>query len=176
MYSDGSPPASPHSVISPSRYCEAALPGVGRPNMETSAAPLQSPVVKIRPPAARRVLAEKAVNKVLAGPLAQDVGAGTAETALSPFTALPPRLTVLRSRPVCDTAFLGANVTYRRQDQLDAAMRRLEGVGVPEEQRSGGETDDTGVYEAHGEATQELSFTQCVPPALVSLVMAMTRS
>lgn len=84
------------------------------------------------------------------------------EKAPSPFTALPPRLRMRRPSGMsrCDTNFLGDKVTRRRQGQFDAAMRRLEGCGAPEEQRSGGETeDDTGVLEAEGEATGELSLS-----------------
>lgn len=84
---------------------------------------------------------------------------------LSPFTALPPKLSInkLRSRLSSPSksssnsnsmeaangkenvsSFLGPlAATKRRQDQFAASLRKLEGVGTAEEQRSDeGESDD----------------------------------
>ena len=114
----------------------------------------------------RTALLEKSINAPTASGAALHKAVrlpshGGEEKAPSPFTARPPRLRMRRPSGMsyCDTNFLGDKVTRRRQGQFDAAMRRLEGCGAPEEQRSGGETDDTGVLEAEGEATQELSFS-----------------
>lgn len=114
----------------------------------------------------RTALLEKSANAPIASgaglhKAARLAAHGGEENAPSPFTALPPRLKMRRPSGLskCDTNFLGDKVTRRRQGQFDAAMRRLEGCGAPEEQRSGGETDDTGVLEAEGEATGELTFS-----------------
>lgn len=114
----------------------------------------------------RTALLEKSVNAPTASGAApykatRLASHGGEKKVPSPFTALPPRLRMRRPAGMskCDTGFLGDKVTRRRQGQFDAAMRRLEGCGAPDEQRSGGETDDTGVLEAEGEATQELSFS-----------------
>ncbi|BGP57332.1 hypothetical protein JCM8202v2_004973 [Rhodotorula sphaerocarpa] len=131
-------------------------------------APVEAPPSRVRPllPASwtdpsprasvplRPALAPKAVNRTVS---AIAFSAVEQAKALSPFTARPPRLQV---RPTCDTDFFKKKVTQRRQGQLDAAMRRLEGVGAPDEQKSGGETDDTGVLEAKGEATVDLTFSK----------------
>jgi len=123
----------------------------------------------------RKPLGAKAVNRQVAE-LSKSTSSPSKQPKedLSPFTALPPRLSSklrgLRgakavpdeSPKKVDTGFLGDNATRRRQGQFNAAMRKLEGVGVPAEQRSDEETDDTGVLEAKGEATEELSFTKCV--------------
>ncbi|GAA6052146.1 hypothetical protein JCM3770_001242 [Rhodotorula araucariae] len=123
-------------------------------------------------PARRKPLAAKPLNQQVTG-LSQSTSSSSRQPKedLSPFTALPPRISSklrgLRARvvsgspkKVVDTAFLGEKTTKRRQGQFNAAMRRLEGVGAPTEQRSDDETDDTGVLEAKGEATEELSFTR----------------
>ncbi|BGP50980.1 hypothetical protein JCM10450v2_006906 [Rhodotorula kratochvilovae] len=123
-------------------------------------------------PVRRRPLAAKPLNRQVAE-LSQSTSSPSKQPKedLSPFTALPPRLSSklrgLRAKmgskspkKAVDTAFLGEKATKRRQGQFEAAMRRLEGVGLPTEQRSDEETDDTGVLEAKGEATEELTFTK----------------
>ncbi|GAA5920811.1 hypothetical protein JCM3775_003962 [Rhodotorula graminis] len=124
-------------------------------------------------PVRRKPLAAKPLNRQVAE-LSRSTSSPSKKPKedLSPFTALPPRLSSkLRSlrggQPAptenakkVDTGFLGDNATRRRQGQFNAAMRKLEGVGAPAEQRSDEETDDTGVLEAKGEATEELSFTK----------------
>ena len=80
------------------------------------------------------------------------------ESALSPFTALPPKLG-LRSKLTSssptkkvDLSFLGSAkpVSQRRKDALDAARRKLEGLSA-EQDDGGSGSEDTGVLEAKGE-------------------------
>lgn len=132
----------------------------------------------------RKTLGPKSVNRMVAA-LSQSASSSVQpHKEDSPFTALPPRLSskwrgmrgkVASKSPkkVVDTGFLGDSATTRRQGQFNAAMRRLEGVGAPSEQRSDEETDDTGVLEAKGEATEDLTFSKyvfvyclCVPVSL----------
>lgn len=131
-------------------------------------------------PVRRKPLVVKSGNRVAELSQSTSSPSKRPKEDLSPFTALPPRLSSklrgVRGKPLptkspkkVDTAFLGDNATRRRQGQFNAAMRRLEGVGVPTEQRSDEETDDTGVLEAKGEATEELSFTKCVRPTSLAL-------
>ncbi|CDR35813.1 RHTO0S01e07668g1_1 [Rhodotorula toruloides] len=122
-------------------------------------------------PVRRKVLSEKPVNQQVAL-LSRSTSSPSKKPKdeQSPFTALPPRLSAKlrgartklssKSPKRVDTGFLGDNATRRRQGQFNAAMRRLEGIGAPAEQRSDSETDDTGVLEAQGEATDELTFTK----------------
>lgn len=121
----------------------------------------------------RKALLDKSTNASVVHSALNRVRGGLAgDNAVSPFTALPPRLTLRKPAvSACNTDFLGSKVTRRRQGQLDAAVRRLEGVGAPEEQRSGGETDDTDVLEAEGEATQDLSFSRSVLPDCLARVL-----
>jgi hypothetical protein len=95
------------------------------------------------------------------------------ENAPSPFTALPPKLGLkMRIRAkmspkkkTVDVGFLGTTVvTKRRKDQFDAARRKLEGTGTPEEQISDGESDgdNSGILEASGEGGL-FSFARYVP-------------
>ncbi|GAA5984790.1 hypothetical protein JCM10908_003505 [Rhodotorula pacifica] len=110
----------------------------------------------------RKPLLVKSVNAHPSAPTMRALASVSAETkALSPFTALPPRLKMrLREASTCSTHFFGnKKLSRRRQGQVDAAMRKLEGIGAPDEQHSGGETDDTGALEAQGEATEDLSFS-----------------
>lgn len=104
----------------------------------------------------RRLPAEQDFTKLLGLPLM-----AARRTRLHPSQRFrhASRCAALPGWPNATPTFLGDKVTRRRQGQFDAAMRRLEGCGAPEEQRSGGETDDTGVLEAEGEATGELSFS-----------------
>ncbi|GAA6021266.1 hypothetical protein JCM10207_002596 [Rhodosporidiobolus poonsookiae] len=138
----------------------------------------------------RKPLAPKALNKqveALSRSTSSDHGpVKPAKEGLSPFTALPPRLgsklrklsatsatsassyakaSVSPPRPLLG---LGgqARASIRRQEQLEAAMRRLEGTGRPGEQRSDSESDFTGVLEASGEATDEFTFTKITTPRL----------
>ncbi|GAA5995655.1 uncharacterized protein JCM10292_005305 [Rhodotorula paludigena] len=126
----------------------------------------------------RKTLGPKSVNRMAAA-LSQSASSSVQpHKEDSPFTALPPRLSskwrgmrgkVVSKSPkkVVDTGFLGDSATTRRQGQFNAAMRRLEGVGAPSEQRSDEETDDTGVLEAKGEATEELTFSKASAAAAI---------
>ncbi|GAA5948333.1 hypothetical protein JCM3765_001375 [Sporobolomyces pararoseus] len=118
-------------------------------------------------PPLRKVLGNKSVNV-----LSSSTSAPPKENdGLSPFTALPPRIgSKLRGsqavnvspakKKKVDVSFLGDAASRRRQAQFNAAARRLEGTGLPSEQRSDDETDDTGVLEAKGEATDNFTFTK----------------
>lgn len=100
------------------------------------------------------------------------VDVGKENDALSPFTALPPklgnRMRGLRSKVVSavDLDFLSSSaVTKRRKDQFDAARRKLEGTGAAAEQRSDSESDITGVLEAKGEGAGLHQFSKWVAAA-----------
>ncbi|GAA5900397.1 hypothetical protein JCM8208_005350 [Rhodotorula glutinis] len=155
------PPTPPSPIRIPPPIVDSP-PGVVDVVLTTRAAPVR-----------RKPLAAKPLNRQVAE-LSRSTSSPSKQPKedLSPFTALPPRLSSklrglrggkaapIESPKRVDTGFLGDNATRRRQGQFNAAMRKLEGVGVPMEQRSDEETDDTGVLEAKGEATEELSFTK----------------
>ncbi|GAA5863086.1 hypothetical protein JCM3774_001416 [Rhodotorula dairenensis] len=154
-------PAPRYSIDAPQILRDSPPPQTD--NIATSARSLvldEAPKSGGRP--TRKALLDKSTNAPVIYPMHDKVRRGLAgEKASSPFTTLPPRLNLRKSAvSACNTDFLGSKVTRRRQGQLDAAMRRLEGVGAPDEQKSGGETDDTGVLEAEGEATHDLSFSR----------------
>jgi hypothetical protein len=155
------PPTPPSPIVIPP------------PIVDSPPAPQNVVLVSKARPVRRKVLSEKPVNQQVAL-LSRSTSSPSKKPKdeQSPFTALPPRLSAkLRgargklsseSPKRVDTGFLGDNATKRRQGQFNAAMRRLEGIGAPAEQRSDSETDDTGVLEAQGEATDELTFTKSV--------------
>ncbi|BGP27026.1 hypothetical protein JCM10295v2_005988 [Rhodotorula toruloides] len=155
------PPTPPSPIVIPP------------PIVDSPAAPQEVVLVSNARPVRRKVLGDKPINQQVAL-LSRSTSSPSKhpKDEQSPFTALPPRLSAklrgargkLNSKILkrVDTGFLGENATKRRQRQFNAAMRRLEGVGAPAEQRSDSETDDTGVLEAHGEATDELTFTKWV--------------
>ncbi|BGP34707.1 hypothetical protein JCM10296v2_006529 [Rhodotorula toruloides] len=153
------PPTPPSPIVIPP------------PIVDSPPAPQEVVLVSKARPVRRKVLSEKPVNQQVAL-LSRSTSSPSKKPKdeQSPFTALPPRLSAKlrgargklssKSPKRVDTGFLGDNATKRRQGQFNAAMRRLEGIGAPAEQRSDSETDDTGVLEAHGEATDELTFTK----------------
>lgn len=155
------PPTPPSPIVIPP------------PIVDSPAAPQEVVLVSKARPVRRKVLAEKPVNRQVSI-LSQSTSSPSKQPKdeRSPFTALPPRLSAKlrgardklssKSPKRVDIGFLGDNATKRRQGQFNAAMRRLEGIGAPAEQRSDSETDDTGVLEACGEATDELTFSKCV--------------
>lgn len=114
---------------------------------------------------ARLPLAAKPVNPQLA--LTKSTSSSRKGDALSPFTALPPKLGLklrrLRARlspkKHVDLAFLGPTASDRRKEQFDAARRKLEGRGMPGEQRSDEESDED-TLESIGEAF--VGFVKCV--------------
>lgn len=126
--------------------------------------PSPAPARQIRVP-----FGEKKVNQQLV--LTKSTSSPRKEDVLSPFTALPPKLGLklrgirakLSPKKTVDVGFLGPTATRRRKDQFNAAMRKLEGTGDPEEQRSdeeSDETDNSGVLEGSGEGTTFLSFAR----------------
>lgn len=162
-----SPAVYPHHAVSP------PTPNVSsdgshskdpeEPPVEVSPpSPSPIPVKKIRMP-----LGAKPVNRQLV--LTKSTSSlKKQEPALSPFTALPPKLGLrLRSKlaaattspkKMVDVGFLEGKskpVTRRRKDQFDAARRKLEGLGAADEQRSDGESEseNSGVIEAKGEGS-----------------------
>ncbi|BGP02805.1 Proteophosphoglycan ppg4 [Rhodotorula toruloides ATCC 204091] len=153
------PPTPPSPIVIPP------------PIVDFPPAPQEVVLVSKARPVRRKVLSEKPINQQVAL-LSRSTSSPSKKPKdqQSPFTALPPRLSAKlrgargklssKSSKRVDTGFLGDNATTRRQGQFNAAMRRLEGIGAPAEQRSDSETDDTGVLEAHGEATDELTFTK----------------
>ncbi|GAA5883158.1 hypothetical protein JCM16303_006118 [Sporobolomyces ruberrimus] len=175
-FADPPTPPSPVSPVSPIRIpsplqhstdfylastppSPEAQPSIPTPQLDE--VPLKSSTTQ----PLRKVLGNKSVNTALSRSTSEPIK----EDALSPFTALPPRLgSKLRgirakTSPVkkkVDTTFLGDAASRRRQAQFNAAARRLEGTGFPSEQRSDEDTDDTGVLEAKGEATDEFTFTR----------------
>ncbi|BGP19356.1 hypothetical protein JCM10213_003437 [Rhodosporidiobolus nylandii] len=168
------PPTPPSPIRIPSPLHDSSFENTGR---ITSTPPSPDPApppqrLKAAPPC-RRPLAAKAVNTQVAS-LSRSTSSPSKQPKEdnSPFTALPPRLgskfrgvrakmASKSPKKVVDTSFFGSKVSSRRQEQLDAAMRRLEGTGRPNEQRSDGETTDfTGVLEAAGEATDEFTFSK----------------
>ncbi|GAA5928875.1 hypothetical protein JCM1841_001281 [Sporobolomyces salmonicolor] len=169
--------ADPPTSLSPIAPVEIPAPIVDSPDLviadmltATPPSPEPLPLPPRKPaPCMRRPLAAKPVNPQVAA-LSWSTSSPKKEDALSPFTALPPRLGArLRGirakisptkKKLVDTHFLGDSATRRRQSQFNAAMRMLEGTGKPEEQRSDEDTDDTGVLEAKGEATDEFTFTK----------------
>lgn len=116
---------------------------------------------------ARIPLAGKPVNQQVV--LTKSTSSPRKEDALSPFTALPPKLGLklrgirarLSPKKHVDLAFLGPTASDRRKEQFDAARRKLEGRGMPGEQRSDGESDED-TFESTGEAVVE--FVKCVFP------------
>lgn len=109
------------------------------------------------------VLGPKPVNRQLALTKSTSSPSKAPNDALSPFTALPPKLgfgsklrglrAKMSPKKTVDTTFLGTEkgaVSKRRKEQFDAARRRLEGTGLASEQRSDDESDVTGVLEAEG--------------------------
>ncbi|GAA5866225.1 hypothetical protein JCM8547_007209 [Rhodosporidiobolus lusitaniae] len=170
------PPTPPSPVRIPSPIVDSSFETRDLAVL-VSASP--SPPRRKPAPPARRPLAAKPVNKQISA-LSQSTSSPSKapKDDLSPFTALPPRLgSKLRAvrakmeskspkKKVVDTSFFGSKVSTRRQEQLDAAMRRLEGTGKPSEQRSDSESDFTGVLEAAGEATDEFTFTKVKTPRL----------
>ncbi|GAA5911075.1 hypothetical protein JCM5296_002453 [Sporobolomyces johnsonii] len=169
--------ADPPTSLSPIAPIEIPPPIVDSPDLiitdmltSTPPSPEPLPPSPSKPvPCARRALAAKPANLQVAA-LSWSTSSPKKEDVLSPFTALPPRLGArLRGirakisptkKKLVDTNFLGDGATRRRQGQFNAAMRMLEGTGKPDEQRSDDDTDDTGVLEAKGEATDEFTFTK----------------
>ncbi|GAA5886544.1 hypothetical protein JCM6882_001682 [Rhodosporidiobolus microsporus] len=162
------PPTPPSPIRIPSPIVDSSFETTGL----VFSQPPSPPPAKPAPPT-RRVLAPKAANKqVVALSRSTSSPSKAPKEDHSPFTALPPRLgSKLRAvrakmaskspkKAAVDTSFLGAKVSSRRQEQLEAAMRRLEGTGRPSEQRSDSESDFTGVFEAAGEATDEFTFSK----------------
>lgn len=169
---DNATSAFPEAELVPLDFSDAPSPSPERgspPGADVSLSPPSPTRV-----ATRRPLGAKLLNRQLV--LTQSSSSPRNEDALSPFTALPPKLTGklrgLRARlspspkkKTVDVAFLGsaAKTTRRRKTQWDAARRRLEGVGDPDEQMSGDESDtteDTGVLEAAGEGFAFMSFVK----------------
>ncbi|GAA5984510.1 hypothetical protein JCM11641_007006 [Rhodosporidiobolus odoratus] len=173
------PPTPPSPIRIPSPIVDSSFENTG---LLATIPPSPSPQPTMPPPPlttkakaahpARRPFGEKPVNKQVSA-LSRSTSSPSKQPKEdhSPFTALPPRVgSKLRGvraklaskspKKTVDTSFLGAKVSTRRQGQLDAAMRRLEGTGKPSEQRSDSESDFTGVLEAAGEATDEFTFTK----------------
>ncbi|GAA5838012.1 hypothetical protein JCM11251_006823 [Rhodosporidiobolus azoricus] len=195
LYDD--PPTPPSPIRIPSPIVDSSFETDWR-DLILSRSPSPAPPPRRRPaPPPRRVLGEKLINQQVAALSSSTSSPSKApKKDHSPFTALPPRLgsklravrakmssssaasglelsTSPKPKKV-DTSFLGSRVSSRRQEQLEAAMRRLEGTGKPSEQRSDGEStsDFTAVLEAvleaagDGELTGELKFSKFVssPP------------
>ncbi|GAA6023908.1 hypothetical protein JCM11491_002690 [Sporobolomyces phaffii] len=173
-------PVAPIKIPSPLRESTSSWTFPADPLPATiacadDASPPRRPKVAARAVLGRKVLGDKSVNVVGVADRAQPPSAIASSTkvaggdndALSPFTALPPRLGAnLRAasgrgrfsarssagsfdggieqqqkKKVVDVRFLGDAVSHRRQVQFNAAARRLEGTGRPSEQRS--DDDDT---------------------------------
>ncbi|GAA6063061.1 hypothetical protein JCM10212_003006 [Sporobolomyces blumeae] len=166
------PPTPPSPIVIPAPLEDdehgnelmTIAPPSPEPVVVVALSPLR-PKKPVRP--ARNPLRAKSVN---VNPQVAALSQSTKqEETLSPFTALPPRLgTKLRglrsqmspTKKRVDTAFLGDAASRRRQRQFNAAARMLEGTGRPSEQRSDEDTDDTGVLEARGEATDEFTLSK----------------
>ncbi|GAA5944875.1 uncharacterized protein JCM15063_003024 [Sporobolomyces koalae] len=161
-----SPPPSPLDLPSPHRDGPVTSLAPHQPDKPSSTVVS----VSVKPVATqplRRVLATKSANAIMT----TSTSTYAKPSMLSPFTALPPRLgSNLRFHrdqvdrdPILkkvDTAFVRGNASQRRQEQWNAAARKLEGTGFPCEQRSDDDTDDTGLLEAKGEALGDLSFSR----------------
>ncbi|KAK4702477.1 hypothetical protein P7C70_g3742, partial [Phenoliferia sp. Uapishka_3] len=161
-------PTPPTPSLSPDD--SASPPSVQNYPSDTPLSPLSPSPIVVKP---RRILGEKPINRQLI--LTQSTSSPRKEEVLSPFTALPPKL-MLKGRlrglkaklspspkkKVVDVTFLSNKPTKRRVNQWDAARRKLEGVGAPEEQRSDDEdtTGDTGVLEAAGEGSAFTTFVK----------------
>ncbi|KAL8283921.1 hypothetical protein RQP46_005353 [Phenoliferia psychrophenolica] len=155
------PSSPPTPDLSPNLTPSPDDESIPSPPSPPSPTPAPVPVPKRRLP-----LGAKPLNRQLV--LAQSTSSPSKapSDALSPFTALPPKLTGklrgLRAKlspspkkKTVDTAFLGegveAKMMRRRKTEWDASLRKLEGVGHAREQRSDDESDQTGVVEAAGE-------------------------
>ncbi|GAA5912028.1 uncharacterized protein JCM6883_007084 [Sporobolomyces salmoneus] len=181
-FADPPTPPSPISPTSPIRIPSPLHDSTGSFLASTPPSPpsmsyvapepqISKPVQPVEP--LRRILGNKSVNVALSS----STSAPKEFDVLSPFTALPPRIgsklpglkgsTSPAKKKKVDTSFLGDATSRRRQAQFNAAARRLEGTGFPEEQRSDDDTDDTGVLEAKGEATDDLTFAKTPPTSIV---------
>ncbi|KAK4047094.1 hypothetical protein OIV83_005657 [Microbotryomycetes sp. JL201] len=165
-----SPPIYPDHALSP------ATPFVSDTSMQTDYAVIDKPVSPVRyskpsKPVNRRILATNSIN------------ASESTKGFSPFTALPPKLSIrkkLRSSSLVlvdnsvprktvspskrksgvDTSFLGDSVvSKRRKDQFDAARRKLDGVGTASEQQS---EEDTIEFDRTTLGTGSTSFQKSV--------------
>ncbi|KAM0751245.1 hypothetical protein T439DRAFT_347790 [Meredithblackwellia eburnea MCA 4105] len=162
------PPLLPDTISNDDEFSPAELTSLSPPSEQAQVQP--HPVSLI---SHRRPLGEKPVNRKIAA-LADSTSnpRKEEEEVLSPFTALPPKISgklrglkaKLGSSPspnkkkkkknTVDVTFLGAaKPTKRRQTQWDVSLSRLEGEGDPAEQRSDDEStcDLTGVLEGSGE-------------------------